>query len=454
MAGNTAIHPNSSIAPLKEFDLFVVPPTQTTVEKDIITEHRPLSTVDLTPNSLLQFEVLTAEDEYLRLNELELYLKFHVKMQKKDASGSLVDVVQDDWNKICPANNLFHSMIKQIDVFIGTKRVITTSSTYAYKALLEKKLGFTKNAKETLLTTALYYDDDYNDMEGINTKRSAYIAHDPSKKKNIGSGETLELQDRLHIDLSWQSNLLLGGCKLAINIQFNDSKFYLMASDGLVPSLKYFDSCLICHRAKVTLPIVQAHASGLAISPAKYPFVYAIVKEHTISKNVYEGNWDNAVHGVLPRRVIVGMVSNSAFTGNYGKNPFNFQHFNVQNIKAIVDGVPNPPTGYQLNVDNKLFIKALRGFYQALNQNDYDNTTDIHRDNYLKGNTLFAFDFSPDLSNGIGMGGHANLIKHGSLQIKIKFANALPEAITVLAYCEFDKILEIPQNREGEVVLS
>jgi hypothetical protein len=40
-----AIHELISLVALTEFDLFGVPPTQLTVEKDIQTEHRPIATL-------------------------------------------------------------------------------------------------------------------------------------------------------------------------------------------------------------------------------------------------------------------------------------------------------------------------------------------------------------------------------------------------------------------------
>jgi hypothetical protein len=59
-----AIHELSSVAPLSEFDLWGVPPTQITVERDTEMEYRPLSTVDL--NSPITFMLTTPVGEYLK----------------------------------------------------------------------------------------------------------------------------------------------------------------------------------------------------------------------------------------------------------------------------------------------------------------------------------------------------------------------------------------------------
>jgi len=47
------------------------------------------------------------------------------------------------------------------------------------------------------------------------------------------------------------------------------------------------------------------------------------------------------------------------------------------------------------------------------------------------------------------MDGHVNPIKRGTLRLQLKFSKALTHSINVIAYCEFDNILEV--NATGEV---
>ena len=43
--------------------------------------------------------------------------------------------------------------------------------------------------------------------------------------------------------------------------------------------------------------------------------------------------------------------------------------------------------------------------------------------------------------------GHFNLAKDGGVRVDMKFANALPNTINVIAYAEFENIIEIDRNR-------
>ena len=55
--------------------------------------------------------------------------------------------------------------------------------------------------------------------------------------------------------------------------------------------------------------------------------------------------------------------------------------------------------------------------------------------------TLFAFDFTPDLSANCA--GHWNLVKHGSLRLEVRF-----EKFKCIVYAEFDNVLEIDSSHQ------
>ena len=53
------------------------------------------------------------------------------------------------------------------------------------------------------------------------------------------------------------------------------------------------------------------------------------------------------------------------------------------------------------------------------------------------------FDLTPDL----GEDDHFNLSKQGSVRLVLKFAEALEHPVTVIAYAEFENVIEIDRNR-------
>ena len=281
------IHHLSHAVPIPEFDIFGVPGTQTTVERDITTEYRPISSLD--GSSTLEFHVPTSEDEYVRLDDTSLYLRIKVTATSSSPSAN----IEKPLKKVSPVNYLLHSMIKQMDLMIGDKLVTASPQTYGYRAYLEALLGYSEEAKKSYLNTSLWQDDPDKRLKLKNFDELSY------------NGE-VDMIGRLHLDLSQQNRVILGGCKLTFKIHFNEMKFFLMAED-VIPNVTILEAALFVHKSKAHPMVVAGHAAALLKAPAKYPITHKRVKSFTINKGVYDVSIDNMHIGQLPRRIIFAM---------------------------------------------------------------------------------------------------------------------------------------------------
>jgi hypothetical protein len=430
----SVIHELSSAAPLPEFDLFGVPPTQTIVDRDIVTEHKPITTLE--PASFIQFEIPTSTDEYLRFENMYLQMRVKAKCAPKTSTAAV------EWQNIGTCNYLLQSMIKQIDVFIGDTQITSSPSTYPYRAYFETLLGYGENAKETHLTSALWFNDE-------NEKTTDKVIAKTTKYTK--DGKEIDLIGKLHLDMTFQGRLLLGGCKLIIRILLNDAKFFMMSKNGYSPEMEFIDASLWVHRAKVHPQVAEAHNMALQVATAKYPITHIKVKASTIQSGQLDYQLNNVHSGQLPRRIFLAFVKNTAYCGDYGQNPFYFEHFKISELSAHLNGLQFPPKAYRPEFDNNICIREFHAFYEALDMLDTDSTCNINRDNYALGNTIFGWNFAPDLSNGCGAIGHLNQINYGALRIQIRFKEALTAPITAIVFCEFDKILEIDSSRNATI---
>ena len=430
------IHNLSQITTLADFDIFSVPPTQLTIEKNIVTEHRPLST--LTDNSTIEFSISSAVDEYIQLRETMLYMKIRVNLVP--ATGSTITAA--DWKKIQPVNNLLHSLFRTVDLEIEGKSINQAPQTYAYKAYLETLLGFTDEAKLGYLSAAGWYDDRLNKAT-ISDKIDRLT---PSTIASDGTGKSIELMGKLHLDLAFQPKALLGGTKLKFSLIPNPKAFYLWC-DGVTPTVTFESAALYVARSKLAYPVVEAHNMALANGPAKYPMMRSNVKSFTVPAGTLDVNLDNAILGQIPRRIFLAMVDSKGFNGDLKENPFKFQHFNLNHLTAAVDGVQFPSVAFTPDFANGLYVREYIGIYDTLNQLTTDSCLSLTHKDYPNGNVIFGFSFAPDPADDCNKSGYVNPTRNGSVRLSLKFANALTTNINVLIYCEYDNLLQIDATR-------
>ena len=105
--------------------------------------------------------------------------------------------------------------------------------------------------------------------------------------------------------------------------------------------------------------------------------------------------------GLLPTRIIVGLVRNDAFSSSRTRNPFNFQNFGLTEIAVYTDGQQHgqgtkPP---KIGCANSLYVRAYNTLFGGTGKLFHDEGNDISRSEYADGYALYAFDLSPDLTD-------------------------------------------------------
>ena len=96
-----------------------------------------------------------------------------------------------------------------------------------------------------------------------------------------------------------------------------------------------------------------------------------------------------------------------------------------------------------MNFGAHQFIHAYHGLFTGTGKENRDEGNCISRNDFENGYALYAFDLSPDL----GEDDHFNLTRQGGVRLDLKFADGLPNTVTVIAYAEFENVIEIDRNR-------
>ena len=178
---------------------------------------------------------------------------------------------------------------------------------------------------------------------------------------------------------------------------------------------------------------------------AKYPITGIVCKMFTVESGNLSVIQESLFTGQLPVRMMVGMVDNDAFNGSYTKNPFNFKHYDIAQLKLFLDGTQQhiKPVETDFTADSPHFIRAYLSLFQGTGKFGKDEGLDIARHEYPQGYTLFAFDLTPDQSER----DHLNLQKEGTVRLEARFKTPLPATINVIVYCKFKNLLYIDRHK-------
>lgn len=436
------IHPNSDVIFLPEFNIFSPQPTQDTVEMDMMTEHRPISSID--SKNFIEFNFASAEDEYFRFDKSWFRINMRVNISKPLG----IAVLPDDWKKVSTVNNLFNSLFKQIDLSIGDRVITTPYQTYPHKTDIEIKFGRARHAKKTFLSAGFWFEaEDLDTKDGIHQKISGLIQ---SKEKTDSSkGREFELMGKLHIPLFEQPKAVLGGCKFRMKFIPNDPSFYMLCSNEVnITSVEFTDAVLYLHRSKVKPECLKGHLSTLENRNARYPIRESFVVPITINKGTMDTIIDNVHTGVIPNRAFVGMVDHTAFNGSFRLDPYNYQNFGLENINFYLDGTQYPGIQFSPNFDNGNYTREYLNLFSATNQDNNENhCITLTKEKFTQGNNIFCVNFTPTLTAGYFGSGYVSRLKYGTLRLHLRFKSALEQAITVLVYIDYDSIIEIDKER-------
>lgn len=428
------IHKDSAACAKTELDLFLIPPTQTAIEKGYFVEYHPLANIhDGVP---VEFNISGNGEDYIDLSSSYLYTK--VKITKSDGSA----LTDDD--HVAPVNLFLQALFSQVDVSLNERVISSSSNTYPYRAYIETLLNFGEDAKKSLLQCECFYKD------------KKLTCTDPSSDENPGlkkryeltkNSKTLDMIGPLHCDIFQQNRLLLNMVDLKIKMVRSKPNFCLIAakpSDTTKPDPDFKvileHASLFVRKVKVSPGVLLGHAKALEKTSAKYPIDRVLCKTYSISTGSRSFMQDNVFLGPLPKRIIIGLLENASINGQYDLNPFHFHHHKVNFLSVYANGQPIPSKGLELNFEDNNFITAYHRLFAGFN---HDTGIYLTREEYADGHTLYAFDLSPDLCDGP----HLNLQQQGNLRIEIKFAEDLKTTISVLVYAEFENIVEITKSR-------
>ena len=476
------VHPFSKRCDKSEVDLFRVPPTQQSLERGRWIDYAPLSSVE-NPNSAITF-LIAGTDEYIDLSKTILTVTG--KITKKDGTSKLDG---NDQSNVAPVNNFLHSLFRQVDVYLNGKQVTPAMGTYAYRSYIETLLNYDVSAKQSQFSSALYYKDTAGQMEETGTsewssetvnyrtagatdgdrQNSSVKVYAPPKGNQgfgkrhqfIKNGNRFVLSGPIFSDIFMTDRLLLNMMDLKVVLNRSSDAFSLMDLNDspIEPKVQLSDVVLKVRKVKVDQSVSDGVERMLKQTPALYPIRRVECKILTIPANLPNVRQDNIFSGIIPNSFVVGLVHVDATTGEYDKNPYNFQHFGVTSVSLTANGQEIPfkllTLKYPKDANGKIdpakdteldFEEAYNTLFSGTGKIYSNAGLDITREDYPGGYALYAFDLTPDMCKSAD---YFNTVQRGSLTLALTFGDSKDHAIGMVCYGDFENIIRIDSERNA-----
>ena len=411
------IHENSCACVGSQLDLFNVPGTQMSQEKNTYVPHYPISDAG---NVALEFDIKPSA-MYTDLADTRLYLRCKVM----NDNGTLLPDNAD----VSVSNMLFHSLMQRVDVFVGNTLITESNAFYPWKAGIETLLNFGSEAKNTQLAMIGY------DKDGKAVKELVKNSHD------------FEFWGPPHVDFFSQPKYLIDNVPIRVRIGRSTPSFYMINKTNSTYGVIITEAVLWVRRVEVSAAVQLSHTKALMSGKnALYPIHRGEIEVVSVPRSQQTVTKDNFFMSRLPKKLIVALVPNDVFNGKQTEEVFKFKHFDLKALEVTVDGENVCGTPLQLNFGNQHYMRAYDGLFHAFNKSYHDTGIDITYEDFKDKYPLFCFDLTAD---GCGnSGGHFELHKQGNLRLKLHFNNPLTETISMIVYGEFESIIEINKNRE------
>lgn len=166
------------------------------------------------------------------------------------------------------------------------------------------------------------------------------------------------------------------------------------------------------------------------------------MKTYSLPTGTIQNTNERILNGLLPDRVVLGILDSASVHGSYTTNPFNFKPEDLTQIQVTVNGEKTTQQTIELDTTASKYIEAYNSIFYGMGCSHREPTIAIRKDEWLNGKCIYVFDLRHTLNDEA-----FDLPRHGNVSIHLKFKNAITKSLTVLVYAEYVSIMKIFNDR-------
>lgn len=420
---------------------------QDTIENGYTEEHYPIGFQSDSYTDPIRFFIRGSE-HWIDFEKSYIDISGTITGTDGDANTPLVAANAE----ITLTNNFFHSLFSSIHVNVNESAVTFSNDNYPYLAYIQNVFNYPHD-----------FETHTGELYCWAKDTAEYMNQYKSTDNNVGAKTRknwIKTEQKVRGVMKLRSPLLLARPYLLsfLNVDITLNRvttpaFYISAKNGNSFKFKIDSMIFKVRKVKLIASFVEGIENMLHQQNERiiYPLRDARVFTKTYAGFGTEIIEDNLFHGVLPDRIIVGLVDNDAFNGSTEKNPFNFQHKNMTEIGFLVNGTAHPLSMIPVNFDTGDYHTA---YYHMLDSvqaaNPTGNTINISKKDFGAGYTLFSFDMSADQYGSLN---HQTLYNQpANVTLKMKFKTGMvADVITLVVYYETASRMVVDGSRQVQI---
>ena len=412
----------------QSMSLFQATPIEKTIIKHKIVQYRPSGPIS--EGSTIEFNVPGTATDYINLKKSKL----HVKAKVTKADGTTISPLTDVVGLV---NLSLHSLFRQIDVNLQQKNISPDiGSSYPYKAMLDVLLHTDLN--ETKMESEFFFKDDATVFDAVDPKLGGNGGL-LERWGLTGGGREVSMEGPLRVDICQQEREIINGVPICVKLYPSSHQFRLMTGGEEAYKVIITDAILKVYQVEVNPEVMIAHNEALKIGPALYPIKQSQLKCFGIAKGAFTHTIDGLFNGGVPTSIVVGLVSSEAYAGSYKKNYANFANYGLNFLEFSINGNSVPTTPFQPDYINYSYTSE---FLSLFDDNHPERGVKLIRLlEYPDGYCLYVFNINSAEEN------LRPSPQFGHTRLSMRFAKALPEAVTVVVYALFDATIKIDSTR-------
>lgn len=412
-----------------ETDLFTEPGYDLTLQSSHRVEYHPITNITdrTTP---IMFIIQGADSQYIDFSETQLYVRCKVT----SSTGAVRVATLEN---VAPVNNFLHSLFQQVKIELNDTVITPPTVLYPYKAFIETALSYGREYTKSQAQAGLYGKEVDPTVSDDKWKE---------RQKICNNSKVFEVCGKLRTDIFNQNRYLIPGVDVSISLVRSPDSFSLFAE---APATGNLDACQV-HILEAKL-VVQKHTllPSIALQHAKlldqghpvcYPMRRGDIKSFSMPTGTLQYTNESLMQGMLPDRLVIGIVSSTAVHGTYLENPFNFVQAGVRSIQVTVNSEQISSQTFELDFDNKKSIEAYYSIFSGLGLANVDSGIDLTFGMFKTGKTLYVFDLRHQ-HDGFA------IPRYGSVKVDIKLRTSTTSAMTVICHCDYPAVLHIDKHR-------